>query len=144
MKIVEVKGNTYCIDTRMTYIPFYKINDNEIIMLDSGWAKGERKGIEEVLENNKYVVAHKGIYDDITKLINDNIDFYESRVMTIYELIDRPMTFECIMKVVLENLNIKVGSIYKYYTPYCCRSLKDFIRVILLMIRLTLRIASTE
>ena len=36
LKIVEVKGNTYCIDTRMTYIPFYKINDNEIIMLDSG------------------------------------------------------------------------------------------------------------
>lgn len=55
--IVEVKGNTYCIDTRMTYIPFYKINDNEIIMLDSGWAKGERKGIKEVLENNKFKVV---------------------------------------------------------------------------------------
>lgn len=274
MKILEVKGNTYCIDTGMTYIPFYKINENEIIMLDSGWAKGERKGIEEVLENNKfkvvaiinshfhidhagnnfyikekhnsiiamseleavisssldnlklyygeqtirdvrehhehmifktdiiiekhqkeisvcgvnfnilhtpghspshicimtpddvfyvgdalisyevmkgsklpyafilsedmkskaklydikcskYVVAHKGIYDDITKLIDDNIDFYESRAMAIYELIDRSMTFECIMKVVLENLNIKVGSTYKYYTVE--RMLKSYI-----------------
>jgi hypothetical protein len=43
LKILEVKGNTYCIDTGMTYIPFYKINENEIIMLDSGWAKGEKK-----------------------------------------------------------------------------------------------------
>lgn len=274
MDILHVKGNTYCIDTGMTYIPFYKINDKEIIMLDTGWAKGERKGIEEVLEDNnfevkaiinshfhidhagnnvylkekydciiamseleavisssidnlklyygeqtirevrkhynhmvfktdiiieknlqeisvcgvdfkiihtpghspshicittpdevgyvadalisyevmrgsklpyasilsedmksksklydlkcsRYVVAHKGIYDDITKLIDDNIDFYESRAMAIYGLIDRPMTFECIMKVVLENLNIKVGSIYKYYTVE--RMLKSYI-----------------
>lgn len=274
MKILEVKGNTYCIDTGMTYIPFYKINDKEIIMLDTGWAKGERRGIEQILENNdfkvraiinshfhidhagnnaylkekynsiiamseleavisssvdnlklyyveqtirevrehhghmifstdiiiekhqkeisvcgvdfkilhtpghspshiciitpdevgyvadalisyevmrgsklpyafilsedmksksklydlkcsRYVVAHKGIYDDITKLIDDNIDFYESRAMAIYEMIDGPMTFECIMKAVIEKLNIKVGSINKYYTVE--RMLKSYI-----------------
>ncbi len=57
MEIKEVKGNTFCIDTGMTYIPFYKINEEEIILLDSGWAQGERKGIEELLEKNNYKVA---------------------------------------------------------------------------------------
>ncbi|WP_373844636.1 MBL fold metallo-hydrolase [Clostridium sp.] len=50
MIIKKVKGNTYCIDTGMTYIPFYKINDREIIMLDSGLAGEETKGIEKLLE----------------------------------------------------------------------------------------------
>jgi hydroxyacylglutathione hydrolase len=57
MEIVKVKGNTYCIDTGMTYIPFYKINDEEIIMLDTGWAKGEREGIVSLLESNNFKVA---------------------------------------------------------------------------------------
>ena len=35
MKIKKIKGNTFCIDTGMTYRPFYKINDEEIILLDS-------------------------------------------------------------------------------------------------------------
>lgn len=56
MEIKEIKGNTFCIDTGMLY-PFYKMNDKEIIMLDSGWAKGERKGIEELLEKNKFKVV---------------------------------------------------------------------------------------
>jgi glyoxylase-like metal-dependent hydrolase (beta-lactamase superfamily II) len=264
LDILKVKGNTYCIDTGMTYIPFYKINDEEIIMLDTGWKRGEREGIEEVLEKNnfkvaailnshahidhignntyfkdkynsiiamsayealscssevnlklyygsetlkfikehyghmvfksdiiieenqheillcgvnfkiiptpghspahiciitpddiayigdalisyevmegakmpyayilsedmkskaklhdlncsKYVVAHKGIYNNITKLINDNIDFYESRAMKIYELIDGPMTMEEIMKVINKDFNININNIEKYY-----------------------------
>lgn len=53
MEIKEIKGNTFCIDTGMLYIPFYKINHEEIIMLDSGWAKGERDGIGDLLEKNK-------------------------------------------------------------------------------------------
>lgn len=274
MDILNVKGNTYCIDTGMTYIPFYKINDEEIIMLDTGWKKGEREGIEEVLESNnfkvtailnshahidhignnsyfkdkynsiiamsayealicsseinlklyfasetlrfvkehyghmvcktdiiikenqheillcgvnfkiiptpghspahisiitpddvayigdslisyevmegakmpyayilsedmkskaklydlncsKYVVAHKGIYNNITKLIDDNIDFYESRAMRIYEVIDRPMTMEDIMKVSIKNFNIHVNNIYKYY--FMERMLKSYV-----------------
>jgi glyoxylase-like metal-dependent hydrolase (beta-lactamase superfamily II) len=274
LDILNVKGNTYCIDTGMTYIPFYKINDEEIIMLDTGWKKGEREGIEEVLESNnfkvtailnshahidhignnsyfkdkynsiiamsayealicsseinlklyfasetlrfvkehyghmvcktdiiikenqheillcgvnfkiiptpghspahisiitpddvayigdslisyevmegakmpyayilsedmkskaklydlncsKYVVAHKGIYNNITKLIDDNIDFYESRAMRIYEVIDRPMTMEDIMKVSIKNFNIHVNNIYKYY--FMERMLKSYV-----------------
>lgn len=37
MEIKAVKVNTYCIDTGMTYIPLYKVNDEEVIMLDTGW-----------------------------------------------------------------------------------------------------------
>ena len=57
MEIKEIKGNTFCIDTGMSYIPFYKINDEEIIMLDSGWAEGEREGIDELLEKNNFKVV---------------------------------------------------------------------------------------
>jgi len=263
MEIKEVKGNTFCINTGMTYIPFYKINNEEIIMLDSGWAQGERKGIDEVLEKNnfkvvgiicthahidhignnaylkkkynciiampayealicsstinlklyyssqtltdvtehfgnmvcvtdimifnnqdsisirgikfkilhtpghspahicittpddvaylgdtlisyevmrgakmpyayilsedllsklklydlecsKYVVAHKGMYEDITKLIADNIDFYKNRALTIYSVIDGAMTMEDIMNAVTKSFNINVKSKHRY------------------------------
>lgn len=56
MKINEIKGNTFCIDTGLSYIPFYKVNNNEIILLDSGLARGERKRIESFLEENNFKV----------------------------------------------------------------------------------------
>lgn len=262
MEIKKIKGNTFLIDTGMTYIPFYKINDEEIIMLDSGWVK-ERSGIEAVLENNnlkvvgilcshahidhignnkyfkekynstiamsayealvcsstvnlkvyysnqtlteveehfghmvcetdimisddqkkiyvcgikfkilhtpghspahiciitpdnvaylgdtlisyevmkgakmpyafilredlkskeklfdlkcsKYVVAHKGLYDDITKLTKDNIEFYKDRAESVYKLINVPMTMEEILTIVIKSFNISVKTRYKY------------------------------
>jgi len=263
MQINKIKGNTFCIDTGMTYIPFYKINDEEIIMLDSGWKKQEGEGIDKLLEKNnfkvvgiicshahidhignnaylkkkynciiamsayealvcsstvnlkvyysnqtlsevtehfghmvcetdimisdtqdkiyvsgikfkiihtpghspahiciitpddvaylgdalisyevmkgakmpyayiltedlkskeklydlkcnKYVVAHKGMYDDATELITDNINFYKNRAQTIYDIIDGSMTMEEIFKAVIKNFNIRVNSRYKY------------------------------
>jgi len=263
MEIKKIKGNTFCIDTGMTYIPFYKINDEEIIMLDSGWAKGERERIDELLEKNnfkvvgiicshahidhignnaylkekynciiamstcealicnsavnlkiyyssqtlsdviehfghmvcetdimisanqeriyvcgikfkilhtpghspahicittpddvaylgdalisyevmesakmpyayilredleskiklydlkcsKYVVAHKGIYNDITKLITDNINFYKNRAERVSSVIDGAMTMEDILKAVIKSFNIHVKSRYRY------------------------------
>ena len=263
MQIKEIKGNTFCIDTGMLYIPFYKINNEEIIMLDSGWAEGERKGIEELLEENnlrvsaiicshahvdhignntylkekynsiiampayeaficsstvnlklyyniqtlsevtehfghmvcetdimifntqhsivvkgvkfnilhtpghspahicittpddvaylgdtlisyevmrgakmpyafilsedlksklklydlkcsKYIVAHKGMYNDIKELITDNINFYKERASRILDVIDGPMTMEGILKTAIEKFNIHVKSKYKY------------------------------
>jgi len=263
LEIKKIKGNTFCIDTGMTYIPFYKINDEEIIMLDSGWAKGEREGIDELLEKNnfkvvgiicshahidhvgnnaylkkkhncviamsayealvcsstvnlkvyyssqtlsdvtehfghmvcetdimilnnqdriyvcgikfkilhtpghspahicittpddvayvgdalisyevmagakmpyayilredlkskiklydlkcsKYVVAHKGMYDDITKLITDNINFYKNRAKRVYDVIDGAMTMEEILKAVIKSFNIHINSRYRY------------------------------
>ncbi|MTI69300.1 MAG: MBL fold metallo-hydrolase [Firmicutes bacterium] len=263
MYIKKVKGNTYCIVTKMTYIPFYKINDEEIIMLDTGWKDGQREGIDELLErnnfkvagiicshahidhvgnntylknkynsiiampshealvcsstlnlkvyysgqtlsqvtehfghmvcetdifitnkqnyiyvcgikfnilhtpghspdhicittpddvtylgdslisyevmkgaklpyafilkedlkskeklfklnSNKYIVAHQGIYNDITKLITDNIVFYKNRTNKIYDLIEGTMTMEDIMKKVIKNWNIRIKSIYHH------------------------------
>lgn len=55
--ITHVKGKTYCIDTGMTSIPFYKINEEEIILLDSGWAKGERAGLDEVIDHNRFHIV---------------------------------------------------------------------------------------
>lgn len=55
MKIKHIKGSTFCIDTGMTYIPFYKVNDEEIIMLDTG-TRQERKGIEKLLKENHFKV----------------------------------------------------------------------------------------
>ncbi len=49
MEIAKVKGNTYCIDTGTIYIPFYKLNKQDIILMDSGYHK-ELDGLEEVLE----------------------------------------------------------------------------------------------
>lgn len=57
MQILPVKGNTFCIDTGINYIPFYKINNKEIIMLDSGWKEGEREIIINVLEENDFTVV---------------------------------------------------------------------------------------
>lgn len=263
MEVKKVRGNTFCIDTGMTYIPFYKINDEEIIMMDSGWAKGEREGINELLEKNnfkvagiicthahidhvgnntylkekygciiampayealicssainlklyyngqtlsevkehfghmvcktdimilndqntvcvcdvefkilhtpghspahiciitpddvaylgdclisyevmegakmpyayiltedlkskrklydlrysKYIVAHKGMYDDIIKLISDNINFYKNRAEKICDAIEGSMTMEDIMKSIIKNFKIRVNDKYKY------------------------------
>lgn len=263
MEIIKVKGNTFCIDTGMTYIPFYKINDEEIIMLDSGWMQGEREGIDEVLEKNnfkvfgilcthshidhignnthlknkynsiiampayeahicssavnlkvfyssqnlseiihhyghmicetdimisdnqhsiclcgvnfkiihtpghspahiciitpddvaylgdtlisydvmegsklpysfilrealesqrklqglkcsKYIVAHKGIYDEISKLITDNVDFFKEISVRVYNIINDAMTMEEIMRAVIKEFNINVKTLYKY------------------------------
>lgn len=46
---------------------------------------------------------------------NDNIDFYESRAMLIYEAIDGLMTMEEIMKVIMKTFNINIKNIEKYY-----------------------------
>lgn len=274
MEILTVIGNTYCIDTGMSYVPFYKINDREIIMLDTGWHKGERQGIAEAIERNnfrvaaiinshthtdhagnnmflkdkynsiivmpsfealicsseanlkvyygsqtlksvrehyghivckaditidenqdkisvcnvdfkiihtpghspdhiciitpddaiylgdalisyevmagakmpyayilsedmkskaklydldcdKYIVAHKGMYDNIKKLIDDNMDFYESKAMEIYEIINGHMTMEDILKASIKNFKISVKDIYKYY--FMERMLKSYV-----------------
>jgi len=285
MEIIKVKGNTFCIDTGMTFIPFYMINDEEIILLDSGWAKGEREGIEALLEKNnfkvagilcshahidhignnayfkskysciiamaayealvcsstvnlkvyygsqtlteveehfghmvcetdikisdhqdsiyvcgikfkllhtpghspahmciitpdnvayvgdslisyevmkgakmpyafilkedlkskeklydlkcsKYIVAHKGMYDNISKLITDNIDFYMNRAENVYDAINGAMTIEDIMKAVVIKGNINVSSIYRYVIIE--RMLKSYVQYLNELGRLTL------
>jgi len=274
LEIIKIKGDTFCINTGMLYIPFYKINDEDIILLDTGWKEGEREGIEEVLEKNdlkvtailnshahrdhignnaylknkynciiamsaseahicssevnlklyysgetlkevkehyghlvcktdinienhqdnivinginfkiihtpghspahiviitpddvaylgdallsyetmegakipysfilsedlkskeklydlkcsRYMVTHKGIYDDITKLIDDNIDFYKNRAEKIYEIIEGAMTMEDIMKAVSKSFRINLNSINRY--TFIERMLKPYV-----------------
>ncbi|MEG0772711.1 hypothetical protein [Clostridium sp.] len=59
-------------------------------------------------------MAHKGIYDNIEKLITDNIDFYKDRAAMVYESIEGSMTMEQIMRSVIKYFNIGVKTIYKY------------------------------
>lgn len=261
MEIIKVKGNTYCIDTGMTYLPFYKLNNQDIILMDSGFQR-ELDGIEEVLDRNNlrikaiisshahldhignnsyfkekysckivmskdeaflcssysnfkyyydqpmsliksyykdlvcetdiiisknqdsivlndvvfklhhtfghsadqlciitpddvcyladslithetmagtkipyafvlkddleskkglnklncstYIIAHKGITNDISQLINDNIEYYSSMADKVYEEITKAMTFEDILKCVIRKYKIQVTSVYKY------------------------------
>lgn len=261
--IINAKGNTFFIDTGMTYVPFYKIDDDKVIMLDAGWAKGEREGIEEALlkeglrikgiicshfhmdhvsncgyfkekygciiampayealicssssnlkmyynmqtltevetyyrdsvfetdimvsdrdecismsnvkfhvlhlpghspaqigiitpddvayigdslisydvmkgakmpyayilsldlktknslkklHNSMYIIAHKGVYDNINELIEDNIMFYKDRARGVYSVIKGSMTIEDILKAAVEKFNIPIKNSYKY------------------------------
>ena len=57
MEILEIKGNTFCLDTGMTNIPFYKLDQRRIIMLDTGWAAGERSLLKDFLQQNSFTVA---------------------------------------------------------------------------------------
>jgi len=58
MKIIKVKGSTYCMDVGMSYVPFYKINERDIILLDTGHIY-EREKLETALEENDFNI--KGI-----------------------------------------------------------------------------------
>lgn len=263
MEIKKVTDNTFCIDTGIMYIPFYKINDKEIVLLDTGWAKGQRQELEDILDRNglrpaailsshahvdhvgnnayfkkkygcpiampayealicrseenlklyynsltltevkehfghmvcetdimimddqnkidicgntfkiihapghspahiciitpddtaylgdamishdvmkgskipyayilkddlkskealgslkakKYIVAHKGMYDEIKELSKDNIEYFKERAQKVYEVIDGDMTMEDILKEVIKKFEISVGNRYRY------------------------------
>lgn len=66
-----VKGNTWCIDTESTLITVYRLNANDIILLDSGMAYrgSDTKCLLHVLDGNhlnvKAVVATHGHIDHI-------------------------------------------------------------------------------
>jgi glyoxylase-like metal-dependent hydrolase (beta-lactamase superfamily II) len=263
MKINNIRGNTYFIDTGRTYIPFYKLNENEVILMDSGLANREGRNIDKILEENHfkvagiicthahsdhvgnnaffkrkynsviampayealicsslinlksyysnltfeetkvsyshmichtdiliseedsevevcgirfniyhtpghsaehvciitpddvaylgdclisyevmraskipyayilsedltskeklyslkssvYIIAHKGVYEDISELIEDNIDFYKSKAHKIYEIIEDNMSQEDILEAVIVKFNIRINNRYKY------------------------------
>lgn len=69
MKIYNIKGNTYYFETKYSYIPFYKLNDNEIVMLDSGYYGTDDKIIQELISkynfNVKAVICSHGHIDHI-------------------------------------------------------------------------------
>lgn len=63
---------------------------------------------------SKYIATHKGIYDNIDKLITDNIEFYKYRAEKICELITEKMTVDEIMQQVLKAFAIRIDSVYKF------------------------------
>lgn len=66
------------------------------------------------LRSNRYILAHKGIFNDIQELITDNISFYKSRAEEILRVITKPMTAEDILKVVSKSMSISIRTINKY------------------------------
>lgn len=63
---------------------------------------------------DKYIVSHKGIYDDITKLVEDNVEFYNDRANKILELIKGEMTEGDIVNAVSKIFSLKSNNIFKY------------------------------
>jgi len=83
------------------------------------------------LKSDRYILAHKGIFDDIKDLITDNIYFYKQRAEEILELVDRAMTTEDILRAVCKGKSIRIGSVNKYvvvermlrcYIEYLCET----------------------
>lgn len=56
MNLKHIQGNTFYIDAGFLLIPFYKINDKEIILLDSG-LESEQKDLDCLLQKNDLRVA---------------------------------------------------------------------------------------
>jgi hypothetical protein len=63
---------------------------------------------------DRYIVAHKGIYDDITNLIADNIAFYIHRAEKIFELIKGKMTMGEITSAAAESFQVNIKNLVKY------------------------------
>ncbi|MGB4589073.1 MAG: MBL fold metallo-hydrolase [Clostridiaceae bacterium] len=85
------------------------------------------------LASDRYILAHKGIFDDIKDLITDNIYFYKQRAEEILELVDKAMTTEDILRAVSKSKFIRIGSVNKYiviermlkcYIEYLCETSK--------------------
>lgn len=83
------------------------------------------------LDYDKYIVSHKGIYEDVTNLVADNVQFYIHRAERTLELIQGKMTMDEIMKVASKCFNIRVNNVYKYdvifrmlriYVDYLCET----------------------
>ncbi|MFH5835369.1 MBL fold metallo-hydrolase [Proteiniclasticum sp. C24MP] len=57
MKSIYVKGNTYVLDLDLLYLPFYRIDDKNIILLDTGYMHNDRERLTSYLEKNQLNVA---------------------------------------------------------------------------------------
>jgi glyoxylase-like metal-dependent hydrolase (beta-lactamase superfamily II) len=66
------------------------------------------------LKCSKYVISHKGVFEDISRLIEDNLNFYKARAAKIYEIIETGMTMEAIMVAVSKSLYIRIDNVNKY------------------------------
>ena len=49
MELIHIKGGTWAADTKGLTIPFYKLSDRDIVMLDTGYARPQREEFAEFL-----------------------------------------------------------------------------------------------
>ena len=59
LNIHHVRGNTFAIETGMAFLPFYQLNTQDIILLDSGFVSSDRQALTETLQAHDFRV--KGI-----------------------------------------------------------------------------------
>lgn len=57
MKSIHVKGNTYVLDLDLLYLPYYKIDEENIILLDTGYMRNHREKLITYFEENHLNVA---------------------------------------------------------------------------------------
>ncbi len=57
INVIRVKGNTYCFDTLKCLVPYYRIDDRRIIMLDSGVRYDREALVEEIEKQSLMPVA---------------------------------------------------------------------------------------
>lgn len=53
----QIRGNTYCISTPFAKIPVYKLDDKNVIMIDSGYGMRDCHILEVLEQNNLHVQA---------------------------------------------------------------------------------------
>ena len=53
----QVRGNTWCITTPFARIPVYKLDDNNVILIDSGYGKRDCQILEVLEQNSLHVQA---------------------------------------------------------------------------------------
>ena len=59
LNVHPVCGNTFAFETQMAFLPFYRLNDRDIILLDSGFVSSDRQSLTETLKACDFQV--KGI-----------------------------------------------------------------------------------
>lgn len=66
------------------------------------------------LEADKYILSHKGIFDEIRSLVPENIRYFEDAADEVLSLIETPVGFEELLDRVIRNKGTKVLTLYKY------------------------------
>ena len=59
MELTHVLGNTYVADGATALMPLYKLNERDVILMDTGYAKLDRSALEHLIDDNGFCL--KGI-----------------------------------------------------------------------------------
>ena len=54
MELRHVLGSTYVADGATALLPLYKLNDTDVVLLDTGYAKLDRSGLTHLLDDNGF------------------------------------------------------------------------------------------